>query len=172
MILSLTSETAVEYTIWSANDTYIITVCWVMKTSRRVDDFYFLIRLLSRAWLWVISTYFEWRSSARCSPWTVEHMDLIEWYVQLQQNSYTNRVWFNKTTLRKNIISRYMGFDCINQHFDYSSVETGVLNGCLWRRKQDKYDCWVDWIWQHKKTLSRVRNTRENEREIPSDKGV
>lgn len=31
MSLSLTSETAVEYTIWPANDTYIITVCWVMK---------------------------------------------------------------------------------------------------------------------------------------------
>ena len=27
MSLSLTSETAVEYTIWPANDTYIITVC-------------------------------------------------------------------------------------------------------------------------------------------------
>lgn len=31
MSLSLTSETAVEYTIWPANDTYIITVYWVMK---------------------------------------------------------------------------------------------------------------------------------------------
>ena len=35
MSLSLTSETAVEYTIWSANDTYIITVCWVMKNREK-----------------------------------------------------------------------------------------------------------------------------------------
>ena len=35
MSLSLTSETAVEYTIWPANDTYIITVCWVMKNREK-----------------------------------------------------------------------------------------------------------------------------------------
>ena len=35
MSLSLTSETAVEYTIWPANDTYIITVCWVMKNGEK-----------------------------------------------------------------------------------------------------------------------------------------
>ena len=35
MSLSLTSETAVEYTIWPANDTYIITVCWVMKITEK-----------------------------------------------------------------------------------------------------------------------------------------
>lgn len=35
MSLSLTSETAVEYTIWLANDTYIITVCWVMKNREK-----------------------------------------------------------------------------------------------------------------------------------------
>lgn len=138
MSLSLTSETAVEYTIWLANDTYIITVCWVLKTSRKVDDFYFLIRLLSRAWLWVISTYFKRRSSVRCSSLTTESVDLIEWYVHFQQNSCTNRIWFNKTTLRKSIIAGYTGFDCIKQHFDYSSVETGVLNGCLWSRRTGK----------------------------------
>ena len=36
MSLSLTSETAVEYTIWPTNDTYIITVCWVMKNRERL----------------------------------------------------------------------------------------------------------------------------------------
>lgn len=30
--------------------------------------------------------------------------------------------------LEKNVIAGYTGFDCIKQHFDYSSVETGVLN--------------------------------------------
>ena len=35
MSLSLTSETAVEYTIWPTNDTYIITVCWVMKNREK-----------------------------------------------------------------------------------------------------------------------------------------
>lgn len=35
MSLSLMSETAVEYTIWPANDTYIITVCWVMKNREK-----------------------------------------------------------------------------------------------------------------------------------------
>ena len=35
MSLSLTSEIAVEYTIWPANDTYIITVCWVMKIAEK-----------------------------------------------------------------------------------------------------------------------------------------
>ena len=35
MSLSLTSETAVEYTIWPANDTYIITICWVMKNREK-----------------------------------------------------------------------------------------------------------------------------------------
>ena len=35
MSLSLTSETSVEYTISPANDTYIITVCWVMKNREK-----------------------------------------------------------------------------------------------------------------------------------------
>ena len=35
MGLSLTSETAVEYTIWPANDTYIIMVYWVMKIAEK-----------------------------------------------------------------------------------------------------------------------------------------
>ena len=131
MSLSLTSETAVEYTIWPANDTYIITVCWVLKTSRKVDDFYFLIRLLSRAWLWVISTCFEWRNSMNCSFLTMKSVDWIEWYVQFQQDSCTNRLWYNNTTLRKNVIAGYTGFDCIKQHFDYCGVETGVHNRCF-----------------------------------------
>ena len=131
MSLSSTSETTVEYTIWPVNDTYIITVCWVLKTSRKVDDFYFLIRLLSRAWLWVISTCFEWRNSMNCSFLTMKSVDWIEWYVQFQQGSCTNRLWYNNTTLRKNVIAGYTGFDRTNQHFGYREIETSVLNGCF-----------------------------------------
>ena len=158
MSLSSTSEMTVEYTIWPANDTYIITVCWVLKIGWKVDDFYFLIRLLSRAWLWVISTYFEGLGGMRCSSLTAESMNLIEWYVQFQQSSCTNRVWFNKTTLRKRVMVNHTGFDYIKQHFGYSGVETGVLNGWLWSRKQGS--C-AERVRQHKKTLSRISGNRK-----------
>ena len=85
--------------------------------------------------VWVISTYFKRRSSMHCSSLTAESVNLIERYVQFQQSSCTGSLWFNNTTLRKNVIAGYTGFDCIKQHFGYSGVETGVLNRVVWSKK-------------------------------------
>ena len=71
------------------------------------------------------------------------------------------------------------GFDSTIQHLEKTSLQgirgsTVQINtsaieklkrvystDVLWSRKQGKYDCWGNWIRQHKKTLSRVSGKRK-----------
>lgn len=53
----LLRKTVVEYTIWPANDTYIIDGLLSNKNYGKTDDFYFIKRLLSRELARLISAY-------------------------------------------------------------------------------------------------------------------
>ena len=55
----LLRKTAVEYTIWPVNDTYIRDGLLSNENYRKTDDFYFIKRLLSRALVRMISAY-QW----------------------------------------------------------------------------------------------------------------
>lgn len=57
MSYHLLREMAVEYTIWPANDTYIIDGLLSDENYGKTDDFYFVKRLLSRTRVMMISTY-------------------------------------------------------------------------------------------------------------------
>ena len=56
-VYHLLREMAVEYTIWLLNDTYIIDGLLSNENYGKTDDFYFVKRLLSRAWVRIISAY-------------------------------------------------------------------------------------------------------------------
>ncbi len=52
----------------------------------------------------------------------------LDWviYTVFNKTHVLNRVRFNNTTLRKNVIAGYTGFDYIKQHFGYREIETIV----------------------------------------------
>ena len=102
-VYHLLRKTTVEYTIWPVNDTYIIDGLLSSENYGKTDDFYFIKQLLSRAWVRMISTYFEWWSGVCCSCRTIKDKKEMD-------DIYS----FNKTHAP-------VPFDSIMQHLEKTS---------------------------------------------------
>ena len=117
MSLSLTSETAAEYTIWPTNDTYIITVCWVMKNREKQMIWH---------WMWANPRGWLHRQEDDFLPrpgWTAAGAAWVKWRKQENQ-AVAGRSWSHSTMPGKIWKSSWMpwvemilkwAFACIKQ---------------------------------------------------------